>query len=106
MHRLPISKIEVDSRGMLWLTPGALPVLFTPTNMVEIYRAAMSVRWDGTKFHVVPESELTTVEQVAQIAGAVEREFGAKFVRTASTEFVNLAPEVLAAAMAVYGEIK
>ena len=100
MHRLPILKLEVDSRGTLWLTPA--PSEFTSDYFDRIYRAAMSARWDGSRFYIRPESELTTVEQVGQIARAAEDELGIEFVRTASTEFVNLTPEVLAAATSVY----
>lgn len=101
MHRVPISKLEVDSRGTLWLTPG--PSQFTSDYFERIYRAAMSACWDGNRVCIRPESELTIVEQVAQIARAAQDELGVEFVRTASTEFVNLGPEVTAAVDAVFG---
>jgi len=103
MQRVPISKLEVDSCGTLWLTPG--PSQFTSDYFERIYRAALSARWDGNRFFVRPESELTTVEQVAQIARAAKEELGIEFVRTGATEFVNCTPDVLAAAMAVYADI-
>ena len=75
------------------------PVLSRPSGYDYIYRDASSVAWDKSsgELYVRDCPEFTNVDEFRQIVSAVSREYGDQLTLSASTEFVNVPSDIIAA---------
>ena len=86
MRVVPIAKVSLNESSRLQITPELLP-----TNYANIYRAAMSVRWDPSlRILYVIAPDLDQIASYKQIRAAVADECGHQLVLAEATEWSNI----------------
>lgn len=87
MRVVPIAKVSLDESSRLQITPELLPT----ENYADIYRAAMSVRWNPSlRSLYVVASDLDLIACYKQILAAVADECGHQLVLAEATEWSNI----------------
>ena len=87
MRVVPIAKVSLDESSRLQITPELLPT----ENYANIYRAAMSVRWDPSlRSLYVIAPDLDQIASYKQIRAAVADECGHQLVLAEATEWSNI----------------
>jgi hypothetical protein len=98
MREVFIQQVSLGANGGLRLRPSPIG----PSGYKDIWRAAMSVRWDERDAELYVEyadgvPDLTLVEDFRLIVSAVASEHGDRSVLSPSTAFVGVSSEVVAA---------
>jgi len=94
MREVIIQRVSLDPRRRLHLRP-------TPSlpSRYDHVRGASSVRWDGLcgEFYVHDVPEFSTLDEFKEIVATVAREYGDELIFSASTVFVDIPNDLIAA---------